>query len=108
MVHFERGTKQRYALGPVDQGRVAEGLDRFRMAAAILNAELAGRDWLVGDRVSYADFRMATLLPFNAAARLPLNEHPSLARWYHRLEEISAWRDPFEGLEAPELPAVPG
>jgi glutathione S-transferase len=51
---------------------------------------------------------MATLLPFNAAARLPLDEHPSLARWYRRLEEISAWRDPFEGLEAPELPAVPG
>ena len=108
MVHFERGTKQRYALGPIDRRQVEEGLERFRTAAAILDAELAGRTWLVGNRVSYADFRMATFLPFNNVARLPLDDYPSVARWYQRLEEIGAWRDPFNGLDAPELSPVPG
>lgn len=108
MVHFERGTRQRYALGPLDQGQVERGLERFRTAAAILDAELSGRPWLSGDRVSYADFRMATFLPFNDVARLPLGDFPAVARWYDRLLEIGAWRDPFKGLDAPELPPVPG
>ena len=63
--------------------------------------------WLVGNRLSYADFRMATFLPFNDVAGLPLEDHPSVARWYRRLEEIEAWRDPFKGLDAPALPRFP-
>ncbi|MER8533599.1 glutathione S-transferase family protein [Mesorhizobium sp. M1005] len=108
VVHFERGTKQRYGLGPIDQARVEEGLSDFRTAAAILDAELSQREWLVGASVSYTDFRMATFLPFNDLARLPLDDYPSVSRWYLQLEEIDAWRDPFEGLNAPELTPVPG
>ncbi|MFQ6158328.1 glutathione S-transferase family protein [Sinorhizobium meliloti] len=107
MVQFERGTKQRYGLGPIDQQLVEEGLSRFRTAAAILDMELSGRNWLVGDAVSHADFRMASFLPFNDAARLPLGDYPNICRWNDRLEEIDAWRDPFRGLDAPELPPIP-
>ena len=49
---------------------------------------------------------MATFLPFNDAARLPLGDYPAIRRWYSRLEAIDAWRDPFQGLEAPQLPPV--
>jgi glutathione S-transferase len=107
IVHFERGTKPRYGLGPIDPQRVAEGLRKFRAAAAILEAELGGRRWLLGDRLSYADFRMATFLPFNDVAGLPLDDFPGVRRWYSRLEEIEAWRDPFKGLDAHELPPAP-
>ena len=108
IVHFERGTKQRYGLGPVDQEQVEEGLRRFATSAAILEVELSERSWLVGDTVSYADFRMATFLPFNDAARLPLGDYPAVSRWYRQLEAIDAWRDPFQGLDAPALAPVPG
>jgi glutathione S-transferase len=106
MVHFERGTKQRYGLGPTDEALVTEGLDRFQTAAAILDDALSRRNWLVGDEPGFADFRMATFLPYNDVAKLPLNEFPAVARWYARLEGIEAWSDPFKGLEAPELPPV--
>jgi len=56
----------------------------------------------------HADFRMATFLPFNDVAKLPLADYPSVNRWYRRLEEIDAWRDPFEGLDAPSLPPLSG
>lgn len=106
MVHFERGTKQRYGLGPIDEGQVAEGLERFSAAAAILENELSQRDWLLGGEPGFADFRMATFLPYNDAARLPLRDFPAVDRWYARLEGIKAWRDPFDGLDAPELPSI--
>jgi glutathione S-transferase len=107
IVHFERGTKQRYGLGPLDQQQVEEGLRRFGTAAAILDAELSSRAWLVGDSLSYADFRMAAFLPFNDVAALPLGDYPAIERWYGQLERIQAWRDPFEGLDAPALPPIP-
>ncbi|KAF1707086.1 glutathione S-transferase family protein [Pseudoxanthomonas sacheonensis] len=108
MVHFERGTKQRYGLGAVDRQRVEEGLRRFGTSAALLDAELSKRAWLVGDSVSYADFRMAAFLPFNDVAGLPLGDYPFLERWYGQLEKLDAWRDPFKGLDAPALPPLPG
>jgi glutathione S-transferase len=107
MVHFERGTKQRYNLGPLDPLNVAAGLELFAVSAGILNDHLEGRDWLTGASVSYADFRMATFLPYNDAARLPIDDYPAVVRWYGRLMQIDAWRDPFAGLESRPLPPAP-
>jgi len=106
-VHFERVTKQRYGLGAIRGDVVAEGLAEFAAAATLLEQVLSGRDWLVGSEVSYADFRMASVLPFAELPGLPLADHPHLAAWHARLWQFDAWRDPFAGLEAPELPGVP-
>jgi glutathione S-transferase len=108
VVHFERGTKQRYRLGPVDETLVTQGLQDFHESAVILDAHLRQRDWLLASGLSYADFRMATFLPFNDVARLPLADYPAIARWHQRLMAMSAWADPFAGLQAPELPPVVG
>ena len=106
-INWERATKPRYNIGPCDEAALKEGLNQFHKTAQLLEAELAGRPWLVGDELSYADFRMATFLPFNADAKLPINDYPALCQWYARLEKINAWRDPFMGLAAPPLPPVP-
>lgn len=106
-VHFERVTKQRYGLGLIRDAVVAEGLSEFATAAALLDRVLSRRDWLVGSDVSYADFRMASVLPFADLAGLPLAHYPHVAAWHARLWQLDAWRDPFAGLEAPELPLVP-
>tara|TARA_R100000365_G_C2719836_1_gene52705 strand:- start:126 stop:764 length:639 start_codon:yes stop_codon:yes gene_type:complete len=106
-VNWERATKPRYGIGPCDEAAVEEGLNQFHKSAKLLEVELADRPFLVGDELSYADFRMATFLPFNADARLPIEDYPALRQWYARLEAIEAWRDPFIGLTAPPLPPVP-
>ena len=107
MVSFERGTKQRYGMGPVDEAVVAQGLAAFRESAAILDAHLARRDWLLDSGLSYADFRMAVFLPFNDVARLPLGDYPAVQAWNERLLALPAWADPFAGLDAPPLAPVP-
>lgn len=107
IVSFETGTKLRYQIGPQDPEALAEGHRRFHEAAPILELHLATRDWLTGSSPSYADFRMATFLPWNATMRLPLHDYPALAAWYARLARLPAWADPFHGLDAPELPAIP-
>jgi len=108
IVQFERVTKQRYGLGAADPDNIAEGLEMFASAATLLDCELASRSWLLGGQISYADFRMASFLPHHALAGLPLQAYPAVARWYARIEALEAWRDPFAGLDAPQLPPVPG
>ena len=87
-----------------------------RPGAAVVHAALDGegalahlrqQHWLLASGLSYADFRMATFLPFNDIARLPLGEHPALQAWYGRLMALPGWANPFAGLNAPELPPVP-
>ncbi|MET0351060.1 MAG: glutathione S-transferase family protein [Rhizobacter sp.] len=107
MVHFERGTKQRYGLGPLNQTVLAEGLAVFHHSASVLEARLDRQPWLLASGLSHADFRMATFLPFNDVAKLPLTDYPALTAWHDRLMALPAWADPFAGLSAPELPPVP-
>lgn len=106
MVHYERVTKQRYHHGPIDAAKVTEGLADFARGAAILQAHLAGHDWLLPGDVSYADFRLACVLPGADLAGLPLADYPAVAAWHDRLMTLPAWADPFEGLDAPELPPL--
>ena len=107
-VHFERGTKQRYGFGPIDEGAVAQGLADFRENAAQLDAHLTGRDYLLDSGLSYADFRMASYLAFNDAACVPMADYPQIAAWYGRIAARPAWSDPFAGLKTPEWPPLPG
>lgn len=68
----------------------------------------AGRAFLLDSGLSYADFRMASFLPFNDAAGLPLQDYPEMARWYREIDQLPAWKDPFVGLHAPALSPIPG
>jgi glutathione S-transferase len=107
MVSFETGTKRRYHIGPSDPEAIAEGTRRFHEAAPILDRHLESRDWLTGSTPSHADFRMATFLPWNANMGLPLQHYPALDAWHDRLNALPAWADPFDGLDAPDLPPIP-
>lgn len=82
----------------VDPAILNEAMLDFRRYAGILDDQLAGKTWLVGDRISYADFRVATSLPFAEGAGLPLAEFPNVQRWHEQLWAIDAWRSPFDGL----------
>ena len=99
-IYFERLIRPRFSDQPLDPALLQEAFGDFRRYAAILDAELAGRRWLLGGRLSYADFRVATVLPFAAAIGLPLDEFPQVRRWHEQLLAMDAWRVPFAGLPA--------
>ncbi|MET0436324.1 MAG: glutathione S-transferase family protein [Devosia sp.] len=85
-------------MGDPDPGVVEETTNDFKRFAAILDSTLAGRDWLVGDRLTYADFRVASSLPFAERGLIPLEPYANIRAWHERLNQIDAWRDPFAGL----------
>ncbi len=97
-LYFDKLIRPRIGLEPADPKFVAQSLSDFREYAKVLDGELAGREWLLGDRLSYADFRVATPLPFAEGAGMPVEEFPNIVRWNARLTAIDAWREPFGGL----------
>ncbi len=105
MVQFELGTKRRYNLGQTDDRAIKEGTMLFHRSASLLDTQMYS-DWLLGDKPSYADFRMATFLPFNDIMQLPLDHYPTVAAWHDRLQDLDAWRDPFDGVSIPALPPI--
>lgn len=98
-LYFERIIGPRYLSRPTDEAVAAAAQAELAPFAAVLDQALAGRDWLVGDAPTYADFRVASALPFAAEAGIDLAPWAHVRAWHARLEQFEAWRDPFAGLE---------
>jgi glutathione S-transferase len=103
--YFENLIVARYGFRPVDDAAIAEALGEFHRYAPVLDQVLAGRAWLVDNRLTYADFRVASALPFAEAAGIPVAPYANILRWHDRLNQLPAWRDPFAGLEQAPPPA---
>ena len=99
-LYFHRVSRPTFSDEKADPAVLAEAEREFKAYAAILDAQLEGRTWLVGNRISYADFRVASALPFTDAPGLPLEGLAHVKRWHAQLLEIDAWRAPFDGLAA--------
>lgn len=85
-------------MGPPDPAVVTSARQDFHRYAAILDATLAGRDWLVDGKLSYADFRVASALPFAERGLIPVGDYRHITAWHERLNQIEAWREPFAGI----------
>ncbi len=99
-IYFDRIVLPTFTDERLSPKLIEKSLRDFREHAQILDAYLANREWLVDNRLSYADFRVATALPFAEAAGLPLAEFPNIIRWHDQLLELKAWRNPFLDLNA--------
>lgn len=96
--YWENLMKPMLGLGVPDSDALQEGAREFHRFAAVLETALSTDTWLVGNKVSYADFRVATALPFAEPSLLPLQRYPHIRQWHGRLWQLPAWKDPFEGL----------
>ncbi len=92
---FEHYIKKSFGLGEPDPDEVTDASKFFDRFARVLDTHLKGRNYLVADRLTVADFGVAAYLPFAEKAQLPLEEFSEINRWHNKLLEIPAWREPF-------------
>jgi glutathione S-transferase len=59
----------------------AAGEAKLARPLAVLDAELAKRSWLVGDRFTVADLNVASVLFIAPIAQVDLAKYPNLQRW---------------------------
>jgi glutathione S-transferase len=97
--YFENIVKPKILNMSPDEALLQRVDPNFRKLAGILDDALAGRTWLVGEQLSYADFRVASIMPFADEAKAPLEGRANIRRWHDRLNALEAWHRPFDGLD---------
>ncbi len=79
--------------GTPNEMLIASGERFFERFAKVLDTSLAGREWLVGDAPSLADFSVGSNLDLALAARLPVDQYSNIVAWHDRLNAVPAWSD---------------
>ncbi len=75
-----------------DMEAVAQAEKDFVAPATLLNNHLESREWMCLDRLTLADFALASMLTHKDKAGIPLDEFPHIQAWYSRMGELEAWK----------------
>jgi glutathione S-transferase len=95
--YFEHHIKPLLGFGVADEAALAAKTPAFHQAAQLLDAQLATRAFVTGDKLSIADFAIGATLPYAERIHLPLAPYANIRRWHGRLMELEAWRNPWPG-----------
>lgn len=93
--YFEHIVKKTFSLGTPDPAQTAAALPLLERHAPVLDAWLAGKEFIACDRLTIADFQLASMARFWRESTLPLARWRHIVRWLDRLMEIPAWADPW-------------
>lgn len=83
-----------------DEASYQRGMTNLKRYAPVLDAHLKDRKYMVADRLTLADFAVASPMVHWRLARIPLEEFENLQAWYSRLEALEAWKKAL-----PQMPA---
>jgi glutathione S-transferase len=97
----ENVRKPMLGMGVADPAKLASAEERFRPLANLLNDRLAGRNFLLGDDVTLADFVVAGAATYIERGKIPIGGYPNITAWWDRLNALEAWSSTMPG---PELP----
>ncbi len=92
IIVFERLVKKMLGMGEPDPAKVQEGEQNFHRYAQILNDDLRGRKFVIGNTLTLADFSLGAWLNMAQPARFPLGQYEEIKRWHASLMELPAWR----------------
>ena len=69
---------------------------RLKAAYGVLDAHLAGRDWIVGDGPTIADLSCCGYLFYPEPFGFSRADWPQIDRWLDRIAALPGWKHPYE------------
>ena len=75
---------------------IAFNQGRLKGAYKVLNQHLEGRDWMVGDAPTNADFSCCGYLFYPEPFGFDRQEWPNIDRWLSNVQAIDGWKHPYE------------
>ena len=75
---------------------IAFNAGRLTAAYKTLNTALAGRDWLVGDSVTNADFSCCGYLFYPEPFGFVRGDWPEIDRWLSNIAALDGWKHPYD------------
>jgi glutathione S-transferase len=96
--YFEHIVKGTFGFGPPDRAKLQSAGSELSRYAAVLDGRLAGREHVACDRLTIADFQLASMACDWRACEAPLGGFPNLVRWLDGLSVLPDWADPWPSL----------
>ena len=93
--YFENYIKPTLGFGTPDPEVRAKNTANVERFAPVLDAHLADHPFVANDRLSIADFCLGAMLPEWESIDVPLESYPNIHRWFGRLMEVGAFREPW-------------
>ncbi len=91
-IQFQRYVKPLLGMGDPDEAVVEKTMELFKREAGLLNAALEGREWLVGDAPTLADFAVGCGFTYEPQIGLPLADYPNVAAWNERVKGLEGFK----------------
>ncbi|MEZ5920386.1 MAG: glutathione S-transferase family protein [Parvularculaceae bacterium] len=91
-IQFERVVKRAFDLGECDEAAVEAAMVKLTREATFLNNYLEGREWLVGDAPTLADFAVGCGLTHAEGMDLPLRDYPNILAWNARVKNLDGMK----------------
>jgi glutathione S-transferase len=92
ILNWENVIKGILGLGAAEPAELRRGEQLVREFAGVLDAHLAGREWICGDALSLADLAIATPFATTVPAKLPVGDLSHLKRWFAAMQQLEAWK----------------
>jgi glutathione S-transferase len=93
--YFEHVVKKTFALGPANTESLISKTGDLVKFGKVLDAHLAGRNYVACGRLTIADFQLASMATYWRDSNMPLESLPNIVRWLDGLMRIPAWADPW-------------
>lgn len=95
--YFEHVVKATFGVGPPDPDALKGKAEAVRRYAAVLDGHLERHAYAACDRLTIADFQLASMASYWRISAMPLEDYANVTGWLDRLMTLPAWADPWPG-----------
>lgn len=88
---WERVMKPNFMKQAPEPVLVAQGEENWKRFAAVLDRQLAAREYVTG-KLSLADLSLASVLTYHEPAGIDLKSFTNLSRWFAKMEARDSWK----------------
>lgn len=92
ILNWENAVKPMIGRGAPDPVEVKRGETLLAEFAAVLDAHLAGREWICGSSLTLADLSIAAALGCAVPAKAPVSQYSNMQKWLGRVQALDAWK----------------
>ena len=91
-IFFESIVRPQLGWGEPNQPLVDDALVQAKRFLPVLDRHLAGREFIMGDTLSFADFAIASAEPYRDAMPVDFDDYPHVQRFYDTIALLPAWQ----------------
>jgi glutathione S-transferase len=89
-----------------DMAALAKGTEAFHRVAKVLNGQLKGRSFILGETLTAADFSLGSAMNIAHIAHFPVESYGEILRWHGNLKALPAWQKTLAQCAFPEVRAA--